>query len=158
MIAKVIDTELVSRVLDAARASSRRRTNHNFHASDEDNPHRFLNVMLRDTYVRPHRHVSPPKCESFIVLEGQIAVFLFDDEGTIVERHDLDPRGVRGVDLPPSVWHSLVVLSDHVVIFEVKPGPWDPATDKEMAPWAPPEGDPRALAFARGLLEAAATP
>ncbi|MCZ7678049.1 MAG: hypothetical protein M5U28_04420 [Sandaracinaceae bacterium] len=38
------------------------------------------------------------------------------------------------------------------MIYEVKPGPWDPATDKEMAPWAPPEGDPRAAELVRALL------
>lgn len=153
MIAQRIDGELLARVLEAARASPRRRTNHNFHASAEDNPHRFLNAMLRDTYVRPHRHLHPPKSESFLVLEGELSVFVFDDDGRNLERHDLALHGVRGVDLPPGVWHSLVVRSEHAVIYEVKPGPWDPATDKDMAPWAPPEGHPDAAAFVRELLE-----
>jgi cupin fold WbuC family metalloprotein len=49
----------------------------------EDNPHRFLNVMIRGTYVTPHRHRDPPKSESFIVLEGELAFFTFDDAGEI---------------------------------------------------------------------------
>ncbi len=152
MIAQVIDDALLSEVLDRARASSRRRANHDFHAGAEDNPHRFLNVMLRDTYVRPHRHLDPPKSESFLVLEGEVSVLVFDDTGAVVERHDLGRGGVRGVDLPPGVWHSLVVRSEHAVLYEVKPGPWDPRTDKEMAPWAPPEGADDALAYGRRLL------
>ena len=27
----------------------------------EDNPHRFLNVMVRGTYIIPHRHCDPPQ-------------------------------------------------------------------------------------------------
>lgn len=152
MIAQVIDDALLARLLEAARASPRRRMNHDLHTGPTDNPHRFLNAMIAGTYVRPHRHRDPPKSESFVVLDGAVAVFVFDDEGAVVERHDLGAGGVRGVDLPPGVWHSLVVLGEHAVIYEVKPGPWDPATDKEMAPWAPPEGDPRAAELVRALL------
>lgn len=152
MSVQILDDALIARVLERARASERRRTNHNFHPGPGDNPHRFLNAMLQGTYVRPHRHRDPPKSESFLVLEGSVAVFVFDDEGRVVARHDLGAGGVRGIDLSPGVWHSLVVLSEHAVLFEVKPGPWDPATDKEMAPWAPAEGDPAAGAFVQSLL------
>jgi cupin fold WbuC family metalloprotein len=148
---QILDDALIASVLDRARTSARRRTNHDFHAGPTDNPHRFLNVMLRDTYVRPHRHVTPPKSESFLVLDGAVAVFVFDDDGRVLARHDLGVDGVRGIDLAPGLWHSLVPLTEHVVIYEVKPGPWDPATDKEMAAWAPAEGDPDALAYARAL-------
>jgi cupin fold WbuC family metalloprotein len=149
---QLLDDALIARLLDAARESPRRRRNHDFHAGPADNPHRFLNVMLRDTYVRPHRHVTPPKSEAFLVLEGAVAVFLFDDEGRVSARHDLGVGGVRGIDLAPGLWHTLVPLSEHVVIYEVKPGPWDPSTDKEMAPWAPAEGDADAAVYARALL------
>ena len=33
----------------SARQSPRLRTNHNFRTGIEDNPHRFLNVMIRGT-------------------------------------------------------------------------------------------------------------
>jgi cupin fold WbuC family metalloprotein len=49
----------------------------------EDNPHRFRNVMIQGTYIAPHRHRDPPKSESFLVLEGELAFFTFDDAGQI---------------------------------------------------------------------------
>ncbi len=109
----------------------------------EDNPHRFLNVMIRGTYIAPHRHGDPPKSESFIVLEGELAFFTFDDDGQITSTHILgrDAVGVR-VDIQPGVWHTIAVLSEHVVCFEVKPGPYSAANDKDFAPWAPREGAP----------------
>lgn len=152
MSAQVLDDALIARLLDAARESPRRRINHNFHSGPRDNPHRFLNVMIRGTYVCPHRHREPPKSESFLILEGSVAVFLFDDEGRATARHDLGVGGLRGIDIAPGVWHSLAVTSEYAVLYEVKPGPWDPSTDKEMAPWAPAEGEPAADAFLARLL------
>src|SRR4051794_40558346 len=111
---QVFGRELFASLIEKALASPRLRTNYNFHGSMEENPHRFLNVMARGTYVTPHRHLDPPKAESFVALSGEVAFFLFDDDGKVVERHDLG-RDVVGIDVPPGVWHSLAVLSDVAV-------------------------------------------
>lgn len=152
---ELINDQIIQRTLEAAQQSPRRRMNHNFHTGPEDNPHRFLNVLLRDTYVAPHRHLQPPKAESFLVLEGCIVLVCFEDDGRVRSRHYLGntPGATgRGIDLEPGVWHTLTAVTPHAVCYEVKPGPWDPATDKEFAPWAPREGDPEAGEYLRTLL------
>lgn len=152
---QLIDDQIIRKTLEAARQSPRRRMNCNFHSGPEDNPHRFLNVFLQGTYVAPHRHLRPPKAESFLVVEGCLVLICFEDDGTVRSRHflgDRPPATARGIDLEPGVWHTLTAVTEHAVCFEVKPGPWDPATDKEFAPWAPREGDPRAQEYLRGLL------
>jgi cupin fold WbuC family metalloprotein len=148
---QVIDSALFVALIERARQSPRLRTNHNFHSSMEDNPHRFLNVMIRGTYIAPHRHRDPPKAESFVVLEGELAFFTFDNAGQITSTVVLG-RDAVGVDIEPGVWHSMAVLTPHVVCFEVKPGPYAVATDKDFALWAPKEGDPRAGAYLEKLL------
>jgi cupin fold WbuC family metalloprotein len=154
---KLITADLIETVASRAEASPRRRINHNFHESATDNPHRFLNVLLRGTYIQPHRHTAPPKAETFLVLEGVADVILFDDTGAITSRHSLGadtPQGhLWGIDLPPGVWHTVVARTERAVCFEVKPGPWEPATDKDFAPWAPAEGTPAAAEYGRTLLE-----
>jgi cupin fold WbuC family metalloprotein len=153
---KLISEELFDTVADLASASPRRRMNHNFHSGPDDNPHRFLNVLLAGTYIRPHRHSDPPKSESFLVLEGAADAILFDDLGSITARDELgseSPEGrLWGIDIAPGVWHTILPRTSRVVCFEVKPGPWKPATDKEFAVWAPPENDPAAEAYANALL------
>lgn len=148
---QLIDHALLAETIERARKSPRLRTNHNFHVSAADNPHRFLNAWVRGTYAAPHRHQLPPKAESFIVLQGEVAVFLFDDAGTVVEQHVLG-REVLGIDLAPGVWHTLAPLSDTAVCFEVKPGPYDVTNDKEFAPWAPAEGSPDAPSYLARLM------
>lgn len=150
---QLITRDLIEKVLEQAKRSPRRRMNYNFHSGPEDNPHRFLNVLVEGTYVRPHRHLDPPKAESFLVLEGQVAMFLFDDQGKVTSREVLGPpQGAIGIDIEPGVWHTLGVLTPHAVCFEVKPGPYAPQSDKEFAPWAPKEGDPAASAYLARLL------
>ena len=148
---QIITGALCDSVAERAASVPRRRINHNFHRTMEDNPHRFLNVLLKGTYIQPHRHIDPPKSETFLVLEGEAVVLIFDDDGQVTERHVLgrtsEAGRVWGVDLAPGVWHTIAALSDRVVCFEVKPGPWQAASDKDFAPWAPKEGDAAAEAY-----------
>ena len=163
---QLITKDLINRVVAQAQQSARRRMNYNFHSGDDDNPHRFLNVFLYGSYVRPHRHRAPPKSESFLVLDGHMVAFIFDDHGAVACAHILggepfpgpapsrvkDATVARGIELDPGVWHCVTALSPVAVCYEVKPGPWDPATDKEFAPWAPAEGSAEAAEYMARLL------
>ena len=151
---QLIDQALLEQTLARAAVSPRRRINHNFHPSAESNPHRFLNALLRGTYCAPHRHAAPPKSESFLVLSGEVLVVLFDDAGRVAERHVLGRAGLLGIDIPPGRWHTIAAVSEAAVCYEVKPGPWDPATDKEFAPWAPSEGSAEAERYLATVLSA----
>jgi cupin fold WbuC family metalloprotein len=153
MDVQLITRSLFDEVAGRARQSPRRRMNHNFHAGPADNPHRFLNVLLKDTYIRPHRHLEPPKAETFLVLEGLVAFFQFDDSGRATASYTLGPGGeALGIDVPPGIWHTLTAVTERAICFEVKPGPWDPSSDKEFPGWAPDEEDPRAGAWLKKLI------
>jgi cupin fold WbuC family metalloprotein len=148
-----IDEALIARVTVQARQSPRKRMNYNFHSGPQDNPHRFLNVLLRGTYVRPHRHLDPPKAEGFLALRGSGCVITFDDSGGVLDRHFIgEGHPALGVDIAPGVWHSVAVTSEVLVCYEVKPGPWEPATDKDFAVWAPPEGAPEMERYLNQIL------
>jgi cupin fold WbuC family metalloprotein len=148
---QILDQPLFERLIERARQSPRLRTNHNFHASMDDNPHRFLNVMVRGTYITPHRHTDPAKSESFLALHGEVAFFLFDDAGNVIRTEILGCDTI-GIDIAPGIWHTLAVLTPEAVCYEVKPGPYTPTNDKDFAPWAPREGDPKTAEYLERLL------
>jgi len=149
---RFVTAGMLDRLSEKAARLSRGRTNHNFHELD-DPYQRMLNVIEPGSYVRPHRHRQPPKSESFVVVRGEIAFFVFDDAGTVLEARCVGPQtGTPLVDLRPGVWHALAALRPGTVLFEGKNGPYDPRTDKEFAPWAPAEGEPGAGEYLRGLL------
>jgi cupin fold WbuC family metalloprotein len=150
---QLIDDALMDATLAKAQRSPRGRMNHNFHPSLDDKLHRFLNAWTRGSYAAPHRHLAVPKPESFVVLRGELALFLFNDTGAVTEHVVLGRDGVVGIDLEPGVWHTVAAVSPTAICFEVKAGPYEASTDKEFAPWAPLEGDPDAPAYLANLLK-----
>ncbi len=144
---RLINTALIGKVKAKAIESPRKRMNHNFHELDETYQ-RFLNILCKGTYVRPHRHTNPPKAETFLILEGKISFLIFSDEGEIIESHILQADGNNyGIDILPGVWHSLVCISDTAVCFEGKHGPYNPPNDKDFASWAPLENTEEAKQY-----------
>ena len=145
-----IDQALVDQKAQDARNSDRQRDIHVLHTGDEDTLQRMLNALQPGTYVTPHRHVAVPKAEAVVVLRGSLGFVRFEDDGSYDEANfvHIDPkRGVFGVDYRAGVWHTFIALEPDTVVFEVKPGPYDAATDKEFAPWAPAEGEAEAADF-----------
>jgi cupin fold WbuC family metalloprotein len=130
---------VVAKTADAGR-NLRRREIHCFHEADDDGLHRMLNAIEPGSYVRPHRHLDPPKAESLIVLSGSLGIVLFDSDGTPdTDRLVLlsQRRDALGIDIRAGVWHTFVALETGTVVFEAKPGPYKRASDKDFAPWAP---------------------
>ena len=145
--------ELVQKAEDASQ-NSRLREIHLLHDGDHDPLHRMLNALQPGTYARPHRHLAPPKSEGFVILRGAAGIVLFAQHGTdILEEYVLldQARGMLVADVRPGVWHTILPLVPDTVLYEVKPGPYSPATDKDFAPWSPEADSEAAGEYLRGL-------
>lgn len=61
------------------------------------------------------------------LLEGTADVILVDDDGAITAHRigadSTQGHRVRGVDISPGVWHTILARTARVACFEVKPGP-----------------------------------
>ncbi|NBD33472.1 MAG: cupin fold metalloprotein, WbuC family [Cyanobacteria bacterium] len=146
---KLLNQTLLDTVANAAANSQRLRKNHNFHQLSEQ-VQRFINIMQPGTYVRPHRHTRPDDrngFEFFLVLQGKVGVLLFDEAGTVIHTEQLSPeQGNYGIEIAEGTFHTLVALARNSVLFELKEGPYIPATDKDFLSIFPPEGTPQAQA------------
>jgi len=150
-----INQDLLSVVCEKASSTSRKRLNFNFHEW-KDHAQRMLNAIEPNSYVCPHLHVTPPKDEGFIILQGRGAAIIFEDDGAIKDIYILDPAQKKwGVDIPAGVYHTIISLMPGTVFYEVKAGPYEPTTDKEFAPWAPLEGDEAAAEYLKYLQSVA---
>ncbi|MDU1905701.1 MAG: WbuC family cupin fold metalloprotein [Dysgonomonas sp.] len=140
---KIIDKNLLDRVSQQAKDNPRLRMNYNFHESLDDPINRLLNAMEPGTYLPPHRHINPDKNEVFIVLRGSVLALLFDDNGDVMSSMKLSPQlGVWGLEIEPGTWHSLIVLEENTVVYEIKDGPYAPISPDNLASWAPkPDAD-----------------
>ncbi len=119
----IIDTELLDKVAEQAKASPRLRMNYNFHQSLDELCHRFINAVEPGTEVPIHKH--PTKDETFVILRGKVRVTTHRGDGSIIEDVVLSQEsGNYGVDIPKNVWHKLESLEPGSVIFECKEGPF----------------------------------
>ncbi len=150
---KIIDRNRLDQLSRAAAESERRRKNLNLHGDHADLCQRLFNAMEPGTYIRPHRHLDPPKAECFLAIRGRMAVVVFADNGEIERVVQFGTAcDVLAVDLPAGCWHSMVALEPGSIFFETKPGPYLPHSAKDLAPWAPAEGTPEAIDFLAGLM------
>jgi cupin fold WbuC family metalloprotein len=152
---QIIDKALLDQLSEMARRNPRLRMNHNLHASYDEPCQRLLNAIEPGSYIRPHRHLTPPRPECFLAVRGRMVAFIFADDGSF-ERVIPFSAGdaTLGVDIPAGVWHAVVSLESGSVFFETKPGPYHPLPDKDFAPWAPAEGSDEAPAYLAGLQRA----
>ncbi len=134
----IINKQLLDKTSAEAFQNERLRMNYNIHKQLEDPVNRILNALEPGTYLRPHRHRTPPKTEAYIVLRGELDVLIFDNEGKLIQRVTLNPEvGNYGVDIQAGVWHSMIVKQPGTVIYEVKEGPFTPLSPEDFASWSP---------------------
>ena len=148
--ALAITADVIETKSAEAMANPRKREILVLHRGEADTLQRMLNAIQPGSYVQPHRHRTPPKAETIVLLSGSMGFMPFFEDGT----PDLDncallhrSKGALAVDYREGLWHTFFALEPNTVIFEVKPGPYNAATDKDPAPWAPAEGSPEAQAY-----------
>jgi len=141
----VLSTQLLDDLAARATTAPRGRAHHTVHASNDDLVQRFFVAATRNSYFRPHRHLT--KSELVIVVRGSFDVLTFDDAGVVQDRWAIGVgEALFAWETPRATWHSLLARQEGSVFAEVKEGPYDPATAVEFAPWAPAEGDASATA------------
>jgi len=150
-IARVTKSD-VDALVQKALSNPRQRMRVCTHRTPEDGLHEMLIVHTKDTYVRPHKHVS--KTESFHVIEGDMEVVVFDQDGGVTDVIHLgDYRSGRTFyyRMHEPVFHTLLIRSDIVIFHEVTNGPFRPS-DTVFASWEPQPDDVAACeAFHRRL-------
>jgi len=153
----LVDAADIARLKQEAARNARRRIRLCAHPGVDDRLHEMLIVHTRDTYVRPHKHLG--KSESFHVIEGDVDVVIFDDEGGVT---DFIPMGAFASGRPffyriaDPLFHTLRVRSDVLVFHETTGGPFR-RDDTVFAPWAPEDGDAAAVTRFLADLDARVT-
>ncbi|HLO62602.1 MAG TPA: WbuC family cupin fold metalloprotein [Azonexus sp.] len=149
---RLIDQDMFAGLSAAAGQASRRRVHRNFHPDDAYPAHRLLVAIEPGSYVPPHRHLSPSKDETLLVLRGSLGVVFFDEQGNVERSAVLRAGGeALGVDIPHGVFHSVMALEPGTIIFEAKAGPYVPVAPEERAAWAPAEGEAGAADYLASL-------
>ena len=138
---QLVGSEQLAPLLQAATASTRKRSHLLLHADQQDQVQRLLIALEPESYVRPHVHGE--QWEMIVLLRGQFDFLIFDPQAELVQRLAMSVASPV-VQIPHGTWHSGVALAPETLVLEIKPGPYRP---NEFAPWAPEEGEPTSRAF-----------
>jgi len=128
---KIINEELLSSITVKALESPRLRMNYNFHEYPDSKAQRLLNALEPGTVLPVHRHEFT--AETYVVLRGSLKVLFYSNDKKLISASEINPKeGIFGVDIPAGQWHTIEVLETGTVIFEVKDGPYQPITEKDI--------------------------
>jgi cupin fold WbuC family metalloprotein len=134
-----VGPEWIARLKAAAAEEPLGRARLCLHHGHDDYVQEMVIAFCRDSLVRPHRH--PERSESLHMIEGELTVLIFEDDGKVARRIELAGPGAGGerallYRVSNGAWHSVVPRSPFVVVHEAAAGPFDP-NERHFAPFAP---------------------
>ena len=155
-----LSPEGITELVIQAGSSPRLRQHRNLHHDHQDPCQRLLNAICQSSYIRPHRHSQDPKVETLFAVTGGFVLITFDDDGEVTliqpfasEHHGGGSECPAGVEIAPGTWHTVLAMTDHAVLLELKPGPFNPDAAKEWAAWAPEEGSEQASVWLAAIRQ-----
>lgn len=145
----LLDSEINSH-FEVASNSIRKRSPKILHKKG-DYLNQVFNFILKDSYMHPHLHPSEEKIENMYLIKGSFALILFDKVGKFEECIVLEEGKKSFVSVPAFTWHTYVMLSDKVIIYETMEGIYIPSTWKNLASWAPEESSSESMIYLEEL-------
>jgi len=143
----VVDSADLKELKRLALLNPRQRIRLCAHRSPGDRLHEMFIVHTSDCYVRPHKHLG--KAESMAILEGEVDVVLFHDDGTVrqvVRMGDRNSGKLFYYRLSGPIYHTLLIRTPFLVFHEITEGPF--LREHTVFPdWAPEERSAGCEAF-----------
>lgn len=147
-----IDAAVIAELIQLGTVEGPRNVRVCLHEAPSSAHHDMIILEHRGRYYRPHRHTDKGEC--FHIMQGEMGVFAFADDGAVIDAVRLRAGDIYRVEA--GMYHAVMPLSDMVVYHENKPGPFQGDGDSLYPVWAPDGRDPYAariysLALARHL-------
>jgi len=125
----LLKEEVIDNLKEIANNHPLKRSRVCIHESLENKVHEMIIVAHKDGVIPPHKHPEG-KPESYHVLEGELKVLIFDEEGNkedeFILSHNFHPKMYR---IKGGIWHQPIPITEWVVYHEVATGPFDKAQD-----------------------------
>ena len=135
-----IDREIVNQLVEESARNGNCNARICLHTSPTANFHEMIILEYRGRYYRPHKHLH--KGESCHIIEGKVAMFVFNDDGSVahccVAGEDENLICRVGVNQ----WHTVIPITEYAVYHESKPGPFLGEADSIYPDWAPDGSNP----------------
>ena len=147
------NSQMLRDLIENSQTSERGRAVTVLHPSSKKGFRVMVNCMQPRSYMQAHKHSIDIGEESWILLQGKLALLLFNEVGEVVDVQILSSTENLSVTISSNTYHTAIVLEENTVIYEISDGPYDAAKYKEFAEFAPAEGDEKSEAYFKKLVE-----
>ena len=133
------------RIKESAKSSPLKRARLCVHKDHGDRIHEMIIAFHNGSYVRPHRHLN--KIESFHIIEGELLIIFFDDNGNVTQKIKMatcNSGETFFYRLSVCAWHMVIPFSEYVIIHEITNGPFIEG-ETEFPTWSPDGSDREAV-------------
>ena len=134
-----IGNEWMSKLKDAAKQSPKMLSRLCMHTKQEDIVQEMVLAFTRECLIPPNSSIG--KSESLAVIEGEMLLVLFSDDGQVIDRIKMGPVGGEYPYMYrfcSASWHTMIPLTDFVVVNEYIQGPFV-KSDVATPEWVPQE-------------------
>ncbi|EMY76382.1 cupin fold metalloprotein, WbuC family [Leptospira weilii serovar Ranarum str. ICFT] len=131
----------IDNLIEIAKGTKRQRARICSHLNSSELLQEMFIVHPRGTYVRPHKHIDKP--ESMMILEGEVDLITFDENGNVGDRMSMGAYHTGKIfydSMRSSAYHTLLIRSEWLVFLEITKGPFR-KEDTIFAPWSPEDHD-----------------
>ena len=125
----IIDKKILDELTAKAKENPRLRCNLDLRNSADDLSQRMLNALEPGTVMPIHRHKDTS--ETCICIRGHFEEYFYDEQGNLMDTIDMVPGGVV-LNIEKGQWHTVRALESGTVILEVKDGPYEPLSPKDI--------------------------
>ena len=147
---KSVGTFDIESLKNKTNKSPRKRYRICLHNSTDHLTQEMIICLKYFNYLRPHKHPLMFS-ESYHLIEGALDVYLFDDDGTVIQTIKLASPNFKNGEkrdtlyrLSKPIFHLLVPRTEWTIYHEVATGPFNKKKSVEYAPFAPLENsDPK---------------
>jgi len=128
-----IDSDVVTELRDISEQNKGANVRICLHDSPLSKHHDMVILERKSKYYRPHKHKD--KGEAFHIIDGKMAIFVFDYNGNVIDSVILLKGDIYRIEA--GQYHSVMPVTDVVIYHENKPGPFLGDDDSVFPDWAP---------------------
>jgi cupin fold WbuC family metalloprotein len=130
----VVGQEMLRALKTLAWCAPSKRSRLILHRQETDKCQEMVICLHKLSYVRPHRHPHH-KSESYLVLEGEMSVALYNELGPLERLIELNKENFL-YRMTGGWYHQPIPRSEWVIYKEVYTGPFRKDFDVVYAPWS----------------------
>jgi cupin fold WbuC family metalloprotein len=120
------------------------------HSTNQDLVHEMIIFQHFKKFFPPKKHIN--KMKSFKIHEGELAIFIFDEKGKIIDFSKLDGTNNIMYRVDPGHYHMDIPLTTQTIHFETTTGPFLGDTDNIVPHWFSNLNDKERIEFHDRLL------